>query len=296
MGLTQTKLHYKILKESWNSTHAHLGTPQGQRAARQPNPLGDLPLHLACYGGQAPPSVIRALILAYPAAADTRNKEGFTPVELARVNYRRDGPHRAQVLELLEGSFVTMARRVAESNGTGSAIVLSEGFGASEHHRRRRQEGRSGSEASDGGSPSRRMMEAVHSPAVPPEQTYRSELCVICLDAKADHAVVPCGHVCLCKSCSALVRRNGYCPVGRCIVGNIVIVEDESTETAGTKIDQHQGGIQIERISNANDLSFSSCEEGRDDDEPPTLIDGDDAMDVEARGNDPLETAADPIT
>lgn len=136
MGTTQTKLHYKVLKQSWSSTHAHLSTPAGQRNARQVNPLGDTPLHLCCYGGQAPPSIIRALILAYPASTTIRNKEGYLPVELARINYGRDqegtgsltirgasassalpsrsSGYRRDVLELLddrENGFLDMAMR-----------------------------------------------------------------------------------------------------------------------------------------------------------------------------------------
>lgn len=66
-----------------------------------------------------------------------------------------------------------------------------------------------------------------------PEHTYQtSTTCVVCLDSKADHAVVPCGHVCLCLPCSAKVRRTGLCPVGRCVVGNVLKIEGDEEENA----------------------------------------------------------------
>jgi len=36
--------------------------------------------------------------------------------------------------------------------------------------------------------------------------------CVICLDGKNDHVVVPCGHQCLCKDCGHTVKQ---CPICR---------------------------------------------------------------------------------
>ena len=251
MGTTQTKLHYKVLKQSWSSTHAHLSTPAGQRNARQVNPLGDTPLHLCCYGGQAPPSIVRALILAYPAATTIRNKEGYLPVELARINYGRDhegtgtgtstgsalpsrsSAYRREVLELLddrENGFLGMAMRAAESNGTGSAIVLdgtatATGNAASHPHPADRDQ-----LGHDIGTNSRSMMMTV---TTAPEHTYQTSItCVVCLDSRADHVVVPCGHVCLCLPCSAKVRRTGLCPVGRCVVGNVLKTEGDGGKDA----------------------------------------------------------------
>ena len=269
MGTTQTKLHYKVLKESWPSTHAHLSTPAGQRNARQINPLGDTPLHLCCYGGQAPPSIIRALILAYPAATTIRNKEGFLPVDLARINYGRDqeggaaapaiggggggatalpsrsSGYRREVLELLddrENGFLDMAMRAAQQNGTGSAIVLDpadrdQGADSGEDG----QEGRLG----NGIGRSTSMMMNV---TAAPEHTYQtSTTCVVCLDSKADHVVVPCGHVCLCLPCSAKVRRTGLCPVGRCVVGNILKIEegDGRKDSAGNATNGGGGAAAV---------------------------------------------------
>lgn len=41
-------------------------------------------------------------------------------------------------------------------------------------------------------------------------------LCVVCLATRSDHAVYPCGHLCLCRVCSVeLTSRRGACPVCR---------------------------------------------------------------------------------
>ena len=77
---------------------------------------------------------------------------------------------------------------------------------------------------------SRSMMMTV---TTAPEHTYQtSNTCVVCLDSMADHIVVPCGHVCLCLPCSAKVRQTGLCPVGRCVVGNVLKIEGDGGEDA----------------------------------------------------------------
>jgi len=38
-------------------------------------------------------------------------------------------------------------------------------------------------------------------------------LCVICLDKKADYAIKPCGHLCLCEDCTSAI--GGKCPICR---------------------------------------------------------------------------------
>ena len=42
-------------------------------------------------------------------------------------------------------------------------------------------------------------------------------LCVVCLDARKDHAIVPCGHMCVCGPCAAMLNQAGHpsCPVCR---------------------------------------------------------------------------------
>mmetsp|Transcript_35649 Transcript_35649/g.65573 ORF Transcript_35649/g.65573 Transcript_35649/m.65573 type:complete len:244 (-) Transcript_35649:305-1036(-) len=182
MGLTQTKLHFKILKEKWPSVISRVSTPEGKLEASTQNPLGDLPLHYACYTGRAPPSAIRALLGAYPAGAAVRNKHGFTALEVAEVNYRMDGSgwrYRAEVLDVLRLA-TTAAERVAAHGGPARTATVA---------------------------------------ATMPEEIYRtSPDCVVCMDKPATVLAVPCGHLCLCPECSVQVRECRVCPVGRCFV------------------------------------------------------------------------------
>jgi hypothetical protein len=41
--------------------------------------------------------------------------------------------------------------------------------------------------------------------------------CVVCIDAATDHAVIPCGHVCLCSTCGPRLARTRHarCPICR---------------------------------------------------------------------------------
>jgi len=44
-------------------------------------------------------------------------------------------------------------------------------------------------------------------------------LCVICLVSPKNHAIVPCGHLCLCENCSVHYvdndKKSGSCPICR---------------------------------------------------------------------------------
>ena len=175
------------------------------------NPCGDLPLHLACYGGQTPPFVVRALLQAYPEGAHVRNDGGFTPLQLARVNYRTDHPFREEVLEFLE--VYTNGNANTPEEQEEDLISLSQ-----------------------------------YDDAKPIVSYQTSATCVICLENEADHVVIPCGHQCLCGDCAKKVlavgrsgnsnsnNNNGndhhettitkqrFCPVGRCKIAAIVKV------------------------------------------------------------------------
>ena len=137
MGNGQTKLHWYVLGQDWNRALRRNEKTRG-REARTFNHCesyiaqlhgnifsssisyltickhstnvrvlyyadGDLPLHLACYDGQAPPAVIRALIDAYPDSVRKKNRMGLDPLQLAARNYRVGHPYRSQVLTLLRG-------------------------------------------------------------------------------------------------------------------------------------------------------------------------------------------------
>ena len=46
------------------------------------------------------------------------------------------------------------------------------------------------------------------------------DVCIVCWDRRADHAIVPCGHLCLCSNCSSYATLQGtlrgQCPVCKC--------------------------------------------------------------------------------
>jgi len=63
--------------------------------------------------------------------------------------------------------------------------------------------------------------------------------CAVCIDAKANHAMVPCGHCCLCRDCA---RENEFteCPICRCQVSTVMSIyhnfaDDEPAPTAKPK-------------------------------------------------------------
>jgi hypothetical protein len=53
-------------------------------------------------------------------------------------------------------------------------------------------------------------------PAAPAAQA-EEELCVMCLDARKDHIILPCGHQCVCKGCAGQLTRTKTptCPLCR---------------------------------------------------------------------------------
>ena len=53
----------------------------------------------------------------------------------------------------------------------------------------------------------------VPEPSAPPiEEESASPECVVCLDAEPVHAVVPCGHLCLCAACVEMLPEK-RCPL-----------------------------------------------------------------------------------
>lgn len=190
MGMTQTKLHHRVLQENWPAICRRLQTEDGKKWVRTKNPLGDYPLHLACYGGHAPPIIIRALIAAYPEALHIKNDLGFKPLQLARSNYREGHPYRQEVLEYLEAYTAADGDDAnADADESNEELIIS---------------------ITDDG-------------ANLPDITFiTSTTCVVCMERQADHVIVPCGHLCLCGDCAKKVAQKSskskqkYCPVGRC--------------------------------------------------------------------------------
>jgi len=165
---------------------------------------GDLPIHLACYTGNAPPDILRALLDAYPNSLRMPNKTGRDALELASINYHLDHPHRAEVLFLLRwyrpghsssNSFVENGEDSIDHDSDGEILLPSDIFSQS-----------------------------------PPEHMYMtSTICVACMEKPSDIAILPCGHICLCRECvcSTRVLHCGKCPVGRCEVIGLYRLEEE---------------------------------------------------------------------
>jgi hypothetical protein len=65
-----------------------------------------------------------------------------------------------------------------------------------------------------------RAQARVGSSVVPPAAPHpdaEETMCVVCFDAPNDHAIVPCGHVCVCEACAEQLTktRTPMCPVCR---------------------------------------------------------------------------------
>lgn len=199
MGQGQTKLHWAVLAQDWKRVLRRLS--KQPKEASISNPYGDYALHLACYDGQAPPEIIRALIDAFPPALRKENKKGRDPLELASINYRVDGPHRSEVLALL--------RWHRPGNSPLSDDAAEDSF--------------------DNEETSTPMLYADMFMESPPAQMYNtSHQCVICLESHANIAMLPCGHVCLCANClQTKVMRKGQCPIDRCEVVGLYKVKGD---------------------------------------------------------------------
>ena len=97
----QTTLHWAIIQGDWDKTLRLLH--KNEDHAKIADRGGNYPIHLAAYNdyGHAPPSIIHELIKACPQALVEKNKAGYTPLQLARLNYRHDDPNRAPTLDML---------------------------------------------------------------------------------------------------------------------------------------------------------------------------------------------------
>ena len=177
---------------------------------------GDLPLHLACYDGAAPPEIIRALIDAYPESVRKENRMGLDPLELAARNYRHGSPHRAEVLSLLRWHRPENSEPVAT-----------------------------------GARPPDETLPGIFTDN-PPEQMYSAAShCVVCMEEPSTVAMIPCGHICLCMKCVKTCLRKGRCPVDRCEVHGLYRLQGEQVkihEAMCREIGDGIGGSQSEIV------------------------------------------------
>ena len=60
----------------------------------------------------------------------------------------------------------------------------------------------------------------------PGGSTAAVEECVVCLDVPRSHAMVPCGHLCVCENCAEEIRgfRSPACPLCRKEAANVIRV------------------------------------------------------------------------
>lgn len=197
MGLTQTKLHSLIISKNWEGAKARLLERQCKKdELRTESALGDSPLHLACYSGEAPADLIALLLQACPEAANKRNGRGFTPIRLAGINYSRtqDRHMRAAVLAVLQRN--------------------RQSFSSSEDP------------TQNPDTPSPRTPVEIRSISSDTlKELYKTPTCVICMDKEPSHVVLPCGHLCLCEDCVGPMKTCLECPMGRCTFTSIARVQ-----------------------------------------------------------------------
>lgn len=208
LTVKQSKLHWAILAEDWNGCWRRLQKTNGAEA-RSFNEYGDFPLHFACYGGLAPPDIIRALIDAYPESVRIENNKGRYPLELARINYQiRIGEDEESLDRHVREEVLFLLRWYRPAANSQS-----------------------------------RTIDDAPLPGIfstkPPDQLYSaSDLCVVCMEELSTVAMIPCGHVCLCMNCVSTAASSGKCPVDRCKIQGLYQLQ-------GEQINIHAAPVQL---------------------------------------------------
>ena len=167
------------------------------------------------------------------------NKLGRDPLELATINYHVDHPYRAEVLFLLRwhrpgqsSSDFNPSFENAENDTTptadGEVLLPADIFSQS-----------------------------------PPDHMYMaSTVCVACMENPSNIAILPCGHICLCRTCvfSTSVLRCGRCPVGRCEVVGLYRLENTRTDQESATM---MRGVEEEPLccEDVMTTEFRKCDE-----------------------------------
>lgn len=186
MGASYTKLHWNILSEDWTNVLKRIEKcPQELRIA---NTHGNLPLHFACYSGNAPTRVIRALVENYPESVNIQNNKRYNPLILARKNYNTENmDRRNEVIAFLMSRMEGNTDSVPATTNQQKAYIDS---------------------------------------SIEYEPTFKTEQCVVCLSDSIEYSCFPCGHACLCRNCANSMvsdeRNNNTCPICRSHLEKII--------------------------------------------------------------------------
>lgn len=186
-----SKLHWYILAEDWNGCRRRIAKTNGAEA-RSMNEYGDLPLHFACYGGLAPPDIIRALLDAYPASVHVENSHGRVPLELATINYHiRTGTDEEAIDVSVRNEVLFLLRYHRPTNSLPPSMAIDD-------------------------APT---LPGIFANKPPGQMFATAPMCVVCMDAPSCVAMIPCGHICLCTECGfSTAASSGKCPVDRCTI------------------------------------------------------------------------------
>ena len=165
--------------------------PQSASQRSSPEYGSRTPLHLACTA-RAPVSIITMLYNADPEAARTAcDAAGRTALQVAKTHWLLWHPKwRWKVASVLKGS---NENNIAATEWVEPVIEI--------------------------GNPSEEesSQKEIRRVAAGEECMKEDDLCVFCWDEQADHVLVPCGHMCLCKKCSmgSVLRASlqSRCPV-----------------------------------------------------------------------------------
>lgn len=201
-------------------------------ALSEPNFEGRIPLHLACQF-QRSVNVVRKLKELYPPALEIRDGHGLTPWEVAkkhipiwRIWYRHRIKQLLRPEDNEDGQIIERPRQQRQQQPR--------------QQRTRRQRPRPGRntegenrEDDDANGANESGIEVVNtnenyvddsaSSIVDDDgdddspNAQQTGLCVLCWDGKADHVLIPCGHICLCSACC---RDNLYALRNKCPVCN----------------------------------------------------------------------------
>jgi len=80
----------------------------------------------------------------------------------------------------------------------------------------------------------------------PPHIPWQKDpgMCVVCLSEPSTHAMVPCGHMCICEQCNS-DSAHDQCPICRGLVENIIKIHNSGSPAAGSPKDQFDHDLEV---------------------------------------------------